>query len=558
MTTNNPYGITGVDGEAPIYDPNGRFQVWALSEIYRGGPGENRYVPKVGDLVEDMDLGLSYKVVALPLTTLVAQLVERKAIATDGEFDDILLGPGPGTQSDTYRCYLDRSVMPYSLTVDARLTVAGTMCRTARIFRGADLTDQGHIVAHMYDSSGNILGDQIPLELVVQTGNISVRTVPVAYTTEDLPDNEIVTAVFYSDVGSVVSKRQMLIENTAFVRQANLGMKYITDISLKCPFLSQTDADKIELPMNVILSGVNMIGVVHYNDGSTIELPVDGTKFAMLGIDSLVATVVGQRTAVSLRYRPSAGEVLYGGQVGQFVHKSRSYTVEIMQQEGAYSVKLFPYPVWIDGVNGYTLRWYLYNGDRNVTYDVTGEIEYPEGTPAWNPILYGVNQRLTVAVNLQHVNGAFKDYRHVQTIDIVLRVAGTDRTGSNWTIAFEQGQNPPYGQTTHANITIINSNLAKIKLDMGLTTQEAWLAKLYLNTKPIIDQSREVDPPTPTHFRFNVGGTEYEYPIAQWNGELQVGSGLVNSGTLFVEFVKRTPETDLYLSVAGMPIWQAS
>lgn len=556
-TSNNPYGVSGTDGQQPIYDPNGRYQVFSIKEIYTGGVGEGRYVPKVGDRVDDVDLGLSYRVTSLDLATLVPRLTEIKPITSSGEFDDILLGPGPGTQSDTYRVYLDRSVMPYSLAVDARLSVKGSMCRTARIFRGSDLTDQGNIIAHMYDPQGNIIGDMIPLELVATPGNVTERTVPVAYTTEDLPDNEIVTAVFYSDVGSVVSKRQLVVENTAFIRQANLGMKYITDISLKCPFLSSADSNVIELPINVLLPGVNMIGVVHYSDGSTAEYPVDGTKFAMLGAQNYVASTPGQKGYLSLRYRPSVNEVIYGAGTGEFTHKSKGYVVVAKQQEGIYSVKLFAAPVWIDGVHGYTLRWYLYNGDRNVTYDVTGLVEFPANTPAWLPTQYGVNQRLTVAIDLQKVNGAYKAYRHVQTIEIVLRTPGSERGNTNWTIGYEVGQNPPYGENVHADVQLINANLYKLKLGMGLSTQAEWLDKLYYSAKPIVDQQREVNPPEPTHYRIKIGTTVYEFPISQWNSEQMVGNGLTNSGTMFIQFVRRTPDADLQLAVAGVPVWMA-
>lgn len=555
---NNPYGIVGTDKVAPFYTPNAKYEIFSMDQVYKGGPGEGRYVPKIGDRIDDLPLGLSYRVTSLDLATLICQYIEIKPIASSGEFDDILLGPGPGTQSDTYRIYLDRSVIPYSLAVDARLSVKGTMCRYARIFRGSDLTNQGNIIAHTYDSQGNIIGDMIALELVANPGNISERTVPVAYTMEDLPDNEIVTVVFYSDVGSVVSKRQLVVENTAFIRQANLGLKYITDISLKCPFLSATDSTTIELPLNVLLPGVNMTGVVHYSDGSTAELPVDGTKFAMLGLEAYTATTPGQKGYLSLRYRPSSNEVLYGGGSGEFTHKSKKFTVVAKQQEGTYSVKLFPYPVWVDAVHGYSLKWFLYNGDRNVTYDVTGLVEFPANTPAWMPTQYGVNQRITVAINLQNVNGTYKNYRHIQTVEIILRGAATERNTTNWTVGFEVGQSPLYGDGIHADLTFINSNLYKLKVDAGFTTQADWLQALYYNTKPIIDTTKETAPPVPTHYRITVGSTEYEFPISQWNSETTVGAGLVNSGTAFLRFIRRLPDTDLHLAVAGIALWQTT
>lgn len=556
----NGLGVTGTDGHSPIYDPEGRFQVWAMHEIYQGEYGENRYVPKVKDLVKDMDTGLEYRVVGLDLATLIPTLDQMDTIPS-GEIndDDLLLGVGPGTQSDTYRVYLDKSVIPYSLAVDARLSVAGTMAAYARIFKGADLTDQGNIVSLVYDSAGNIIGNKIPLELVAyrqdEGVNIATKTIPVCQTMANLQDGEIVTTVIYSDVGHVVSKRQLLVENTAFIRTANLSTKYITDISMECPFLSGTDPRLINLPINVTLSGLNIFGVVHYSDGTFQRMPIDGTKFAVLGLDSYLATWVDNETSVSLRYRLSAGEVAYGSQVGEFAHLSETYKIKTIQQDGAYSVKLYCYPVWLNAVDGYTLRWYLYNSDRDVVYNVTGQIEYALNSPAFNPIQYGVNQRLNVAVNLQAVNGAYRNYRHAQTVEVVLWRQGTERQ-TNWTVGFEMGQNPPFGDNnSHAKLEFVNTNLYRLDLSNGATTQDEWLERMYYRTKPIIDQERELVPPIPSHFRLRFGNFDLEFPIESWNLVHQVGNGLAVNGTVFIEFIQRTPLNDLQLSVAALPLW---
>lgn len=554
-------GITGsVDGKTPIYNPEARFTVWALTEIYQGTIGENRYVPKIGDMVKDMDLGLEYKVTAINQATLIPTLTIIRAIPS-GDFtaEDLLLGVGPGTQSDTYRVYRDASVIPNALAVDARLQVAGTMASYCRIFRGPDLTNQGDVISGFYDTQGNLLSDRIPLEVVAIPGggNVSIKTVPVCYTMDDLPDGEVVTAVFYSDAGGVVSKRQLLIENTAFIRAANTPARYITGISLECPFLSSSDNRLINLPINVLLTGVNMLGVVHYSDGSQVKMPVDGTKFALLGMDGYIATVVDQQASLVLRYRLSPDEVVYGHGVGEFPHISEPFRIKTAQADGSYSVKLFCYPVWTNAIDGYTLRWYMYNADRTTVYNVTGLVEFSSNGPAFNPIAYGINQRLSVAVNLQAVNGAYRDYRHVQTVEVILWGPATDRDDTNWSIAFDIGQNPPYGvDPHHALIEFVNVNLYRLNLASGATTEAEWLQKLYYASKPLIDQQRELVPPAPTHFRLRFGNYDLEYQINEWNETKQIGNGLANNGTVFIEFIKRTPQSDMQLAVGALPIWQ--
>jgi hypothetical protein len=560
-------GIVGSDGRVPIYNPESRFQVFKLSELFMGpgSPGRERYVPNIDDLVIDMDLdGLQYKVVSVDPATLIPTLREMKPPKSSGDMsdEDLLLGPGPGTQSDTYRVYLDKSVMPYTLAVDARLSVAGTMASYCRIFRGADLTNAGNIISLLYDSSGTVISNRVPLEMVgliddtngQGQSNISIKTVPVCYTTQDVPNGEVVTAVFYSDAGNVISKRQLLLEHTSFIRSSALGTKHITHISLECPFLSQSNPNLIELPINVLLTGLNLFGVVHYSDGSRRRMPVDGTKFSMLGLERFIATVVDQSVDLVLTYRLSNDEASYNASAGEFRFVRQNYRIKVMQQSGAYNVKLYCYPVWMNEVDGYDLRWFLYTGNRDVTYDVTNYIEYATNSPVFNPIRYGINQQLNVAVNLQRVNGSYRNYRHAQIISVVLYGPGTDRD-TNWTIAFDPSQNPPFGEDNYANLEFINYNLYKLKLDVGAADIQEWLERLYYRTRPLIDQFKEQVPPAPTHFRLRFGTQDLIYPISQWNTEFTVANGLENNKTLFVEFIKRTPDTDLLLSIAGMPIY---
>jgi hypothetical protein len=557
-------GIYGTDGVTPIYDADGRFQIWALSELFMGSaisPGDHRYVGKIGDLVVDTDLFLWYIITNIDLATLAPTLVEKTAPVSSGAptDEDILLGTGPGTTNDAFRVYVDTSVNPHTVAVDAACELKGSLISYVRIFRGADLTDQGNILSLIYDSAGNIVGDKIPLEkvLVPSGTNVAIWAVPVCYTMQEPPNGEQVTIVGYSDAGGVVYKRSLTVENTAFIRAPNAATKYITGISLECPFLSTSDPRVINLPQNVLLPGLNMMGVVHYSDGSIIKMPVDGTKFTLLGLDAYLATVVGQQVSVVLRYQLSAGEVAYTLQVGQVPQISETYKVVTAVEDNAYSVKLFGYPEWLDSISGYRLRWWMYTGNRDVVYDVTGLVDYSQSPAPFNPTLYGAQQTIVVGLNLNAVNGSYRNFRHVQTETLALIGPGTQRT-TNWQIYFDQNQIPPYGINNHADLTFVNSNLYHLKYDMGETDVNAWLARVYIAARPLIDPTKEQAPLTPTHFRIKYGAFDYVFPISQFGAEQIVGNGLNNNDTLYIEFLFRTPDTDLQLAIAGLPIYQTN
>ena len=384
-----------------------------------------------------------------------------------------------------------------------------------------------------------------------------MKCVPVCYTSEQLPDGEVVTAVFYSDAGHVVSKRQLLVENTAFIRSSDAGTKYVSDISLESPFLSTSDPTLIQYPLNVPLSGLSLMGRVHYSDGSSLAMPVDGSKFAIFGLENYVATVVGQKLPLVLRYNLSVGEVAYGLSVGSERFISESFKAMTLPANGAYSVKLFGYPVWIDAINGYRLEWFLLNLDRQTVYRATPHVTINANTRAFDPIAYGINQRLSVSVNLQDLNPSYTAYVHTQTTDIVLLGQGTELT-TNWTIAFDPGQNPVFGTNNKAVTTFINQNLMKVRIDLGETVKQTWLERIYYRSLPLFDSNREIRAPEPDYFALYVGNNVIEYPIEQWNSDLVVDRALADTDTLFVKFFKRTVDNDLQLSVIGLPIHQSN
>src|ERR1035437_1218023 len=125
----NTGGVVGTDNVSPIYNADRRWQVWNMDEIYLGGIANNKYVPKINDVIFEIvgNTITKYIVTDISLTTMLPTYVEENTTPVSTEFtgEDILLGVGPGTQSDTYRVYIDKSVTPYRLAVDARLKVAG-------------------------------------------------------------------------------------------------------------------------------------------------------------------------------------------------------------------------------------------------------------------------------------------------------------------------------------------------------------------------------------------------------------------------------------------------
>jgi hypothetical protein len=554
---------TGTDGGVPTLGSainNGMFHIWSLYEIYRGQAGLNMFIPRVNDYVVD-NLGANdwFRVTAVDPTTYIPTLVPLttapNAVMSAG---DLLQGVGPGTLADTFRVYLDQSVIPYVFAVDQACFFPGPDVVAVKIFTGSDFSNNNNCVSALYDQSGRLISQAIPTvpqQVTYPNGMVGqAMTVPVCYTNQQLPDGTPVTLIAYSAEGAVVSKRQLLVENTQFIRSADSGVKYVTSIQLSSPFLSQTDPNLIQFPVNVLTSGLNLMGIVNYSDGSSIELPVDGTKFQILGFDSFVSSIVGQQFKVILKYNLSPDEAVYQAddQSNQnFI--TEIYTCVTTNNDGAYTLKLYAFPVWINAISGYRLEWYLYDLDRSDFWDVTSKVTFSPTSPAFQPLVYGSLQNITAELQLNSVDSSFTNYIFTQTVGITLLQRG-DQVNP-WQVQFTPGQQPPYGPGTLAAVQEIQANQWTINLGSAYASQDAWLQGMYYNTQPLTDPDQEAAIPVPNYFAIQLpDGTQMECPLSQWNSTLSTGVSLSGVTTLFVTFFLRTSTNDLELSVAGVPV----
>ena len=547
-------GITGVDGNSPVYDPLARWCIWELKEIWDGTVGQGRYVPKVSDYVIESSSYTTFIVDSIDPITLIPMLREIRPNGNSGVLSeaDILFGTGSASNPDTYRIYIDKSTQPFTMAIDSRLKIYGSMTSYCKIFKGADLGGTGQVISMMYNNSGVFSSNNVPLEMVAIDNhtNYHIKTVQPCKTIHDLEDGELVTAVIYSDNGHVVTKRQLLVENTAFIRSVDVSTKYVSHISLKSPFLSLTNDSLIEFPVNVPTNALNLIGVVHYNDGSKLELPVDGTRFKMLGISQYLSAIVGQEINTVLSYSLAPNEVAYAGVVSSGHFITEPYTLRTVNPNYSYSVKLYAYPEWVDEISGYRLNWWLFNLDRNVKFDVTSMVQFNPALGAYDPKAYGVTQRKSVAINLHDVSAAFKNFLHTQLVDITLYGKPVDTT-TPWTVAHESAiSRVAYGLDLIAR----KSSYYVLNVASGITDPKIWLDRVYKQTYPLIDATRELNPPSPTHIQVTYNGETVEVPIDLWAADLTFSTGVTIHRNVHITFIKRSGSEITYLSQAAMII----
>lgn len=540
----------------PIFSQDRRWQMWSIDEIYTGPADPGEFVPNVNDAVFSWDDGL-YRVMSVDNITGLSVLEARPfnnnivgAMQTD-----VLLGSGPGTDGDYYRVYINSSVSPATLAIDHRLHIYGSDASYIKVFRGTDISLTGHVISAMF-SGATLISENIPLETVVTPGVVHVKTPQTAWSIENLNDGEMVTAVVYNTGNQVISIAKLIVKNSNFIRSVDTSKKYIVGIELLSDFLSNTNTNLLELPANITLQSTLLQGKVRYNDGTSLILPVDGTRFQLAGLESMTASYTGQHEELTLIYNLLPNEYSYIASQplpNRFI--TEDYDVTVIESEGAYTVKLFVVPTWQQSPARWLLKFYLYDISRDTVLDVTSHIQYSTAVPAFNGTLLDVAQTIIVSLNLQDVSPSYNYYRYPQSVKVTLKNSGTNSTVfSYWQVQYENAVY--FGSGLFAKVAIDELDLSKTKLDLslGLTEVDDWLHEVYFPSLPL-KLASEATPPTPTHVRLVIGALVRELTIAEallWVRTLP--TTIVQGSTVLLQFFRREGLQDSELSITSMNV----
>lgn len=543
-------------GKVPVYDPDRGFRVWLDNEIYTGPNGTGTMVPNLGDAKLIWNIGWHRCITVDPSSKLSTWVFWQFTEQNDIDNIDILLGVGPGYTSETFRAYLDTKVKPHRLQVDSRCHTYGTMSSHYKVFLGTDISESGRVISAYYDADDNYTGENVPFELVARSDvdNLSIKAPMAGFCSLPLKDGELVTLVAYNSLNGVVGINKLLIKNTKFIRRSEAGKLAITHISLTSPWLADDVENTLRIPMNLPLEALSLRGKVHYSNGHVRDVPIDGAKMTLYGLDNYVSTINGQPAPLVLTYKLSPNEATTGAQGGAQYHISIPYRAISTEVAGTYSVKLYPVPEWKDEFTGWIIQWYLYNLDRGDFYPVTNLVEMGTNSTPYDPMLFGTKQYITVAVDMQRVDPRLAQYRHVQTMAITLTDNGL-ADSTPYYIEFDPGQDPDFGGNYACRVTYESVGNYKVNLSNGILSLQEWLDKLYYAVKPLYDRQTETGPLLPTHFVLNLNGFRTKYPLARWNTILDsVTGGRPGSGAM-IEWVREVSGSTLQLACTPLKIY---
>ena len=542
-------GVVGMDGYTPIYQPDARWAMWSIHDIYLGQQGQNKFVPKEGDYVIEPDSGEMFKVSSLSQVTFIPDLAPvqiKKQITIEEITSETALN---------HRLYFDKSIFPHTLSVDGFLRVYGSSSSFARIYKGR-IIDPTKIISRRYNNSGVFIGHDVPLELVAFNShdNYAIKSIPTCNTDQTLLTGEECTVVIYDSSGKVKAKTICIVEETTFVAQAYAEQKYITEIFLKSAFITDTGSTDINYPVNLPVQSFNPIGVVQYNDGTQIEYPVDGVKFALDGMDQFVSTIIGHRVPLVLRYQMDPTESGLASVTVDGKRITRPYSMIVSSPNTSYNAKLYVYPVWQDSNSGYRLSAYLTNLDRNISLDVSSHIALSGNSPSFNPTAYGITQRLIFNLNLANVSTVFNHFLHVQTVDIILRAPASDSSIQNiWEVA-SQVPSPGAYYGTNLRATVDSATRKKVSIHNNIATVDEFINKVYKPTNALFNPATETTPLRPTHIEVSYVNESVVLPISDFSSAIQLTQEVQTLSNVTVTFLRQSTSGYLKLSVAAMTV----
>lgn len=576
--------VVGSDGHSPEYQPDARWTIWSIDEIYLGGPGLNRFVPKINDYVVEPTTGQLYIVTDLNTVTYIPELTPIQLI---NQSSNILLS----STNDNYRIYYDKSTSPYILAPDALIHIYSDTASYARIYKG-QFIDSNNIISRMYDNSNNFIGFDIPLVNVAFNSftNYHIKSIPPCWTNANLQSGDVCCIAVFSATGKVVSKIICIVEETTYVAPQFAEQNYVANISLVGPYVDSIQ-DKLLLPANIDLSTTVFTGRVHYSDNTTVDYPIipgDPTLVMSLdGLSILPNNAVGHTFLVSLRYRLGPNEAAIATLNVNNAIVTRPYTVEIVNNNFSVNTKIYAFPVWRN--NQYELDYFLINLDRtNLYYVPPSAVSIIQGNYDPN-LLTGQSQRFKVSLNTSSVP-AFPVSGIIISQDLIVAL-NTQATSPPtppsspfpyWLVYL----NPPpvtgnynnnnhlaYGSYVVSSVDYgllairDSSNPNRVRVDNNLSLTQ-FLEFVYRRTYPLIHPNIDLDQngnpvlPQPTHIEVRTvttNGPEVVIkPISQYNTDFVFNGNLILNSNLYIVFRREGALNNnsylFTLSVAGMLI----
>jgi len=535
-----------------IYDPD----IHPVDDIKR------YVVPKENWLVYDVPNGVILRVAhvdteATNKSTLVPwDMINGDPSQTSEQ--DWIFGLKGGPMIGEALLSIDYTQRPNVAKVDSTIMRPGAAY--AKVYKGNAAIESNNIGVQ-YNSNLVITQKQVPVKLaeIIDRTNISIYTTGSFSVTENeeaLPNGTRCYLAFFDEGDNFIPPAQLLrVQHSSYMKDHQLGTKYLEEIELVTPWFTDTlNPELLVVPINVTIPSVELRAIAHYSDGSSSPPgPINSPPFSLYGLAEYRPTWPGQEGELVLTRKLLDNEQHAVAEPGNPDFKKRTYRIQAGPVKGAWSPKIYTYPVWDPAISGYSLRHWLYDLDRRYAIDVTQFVTFNQLSQPWRPSTYGVSQSLVFNLNLRDVSVLNASITFMQYTTITLR-APISGSGKRWEVSFSQ--NMPFFGDKYLQVTNAGVN-TKFTLANGFANKAAWLEGMYRGVAPAYNRLDEEKAPDPTHFYLchPTDGRKWLYSVDAWNQTSGINIELQHGQTWLLQWVNRNSSgTELQLACSGVTI----
>ena len=565
----------GGSGQVPSNDPQIRNEgdlkrVWYLDQIFNPDihPLSDLplyIVPLEGELVHDVPNHRILEVSHVDrYATWKTTFVNYFLLPEKDESDyDLFPSHEYGFLQGELALAIDYSVRPPVARVDSNAVAPNAAY--GMIYLGAIIGEKGKIISAVY-AGQDFIDNKIPVSPVVYDNLenkviVGADSFSVQLNEAALPNGTRCTLVYYDTAGRPIPPTYpLVVQHCAYLRDHQLDRRYVKSIELLAPwFTNSTKPNTMFVPVNLPLVAVEFRAVVHYNDGSSEEMPVNSFNgnngFSLIGVDQYKPTTPGQISdALVLTYAFKENEQALIAQPGAPNFMSASYEIVATPSQGAYSPRIYTYPYW-DPAVGYRLKHYLTDLDRKYCRDVTDQVTLNEASPVFEGMKFGEEQPLIFNLNMRDVSASYEPWSFIQYTTITLYNAAT-AVGRKWDVRHSYSRPPFNNMTVEFYPQVGGGNVARFADVQGVA---GFLDKGYWAFEPIYDPRTEVKAPTPTHFDLIKvdGTTRTAIPIDSFYTLPITDLPLATGDTLYIRWVRRDQTgAELQLGVSASVVRQ--
>jgi len=507
-----------------------QFHVWRIDELYFGGPVTpgTKFRPRVGDEVVDWDFGVyrvaDVSVEGIPTLEVKIRFNEESSIDLDSK--SLITALSQYQPNSATAVFFDDSTNPFTVTVDSRYPVLGLDSETMIFFRGTNTSVNGEVISQVFNANGDLVGNEVSLIAIDATRPAIKRPIPFN-TTKRLTAGEIVTGVTYNAASGPTSRTLFVVQESAANRPADLAGVFIEDIRIKSPLLSPTDATLLLNKAGTSFATSLVDAEILYSDGTISSRVIDGNKMRLLGLNNFDTSALIRPKRIILAYYPDPSEpYINANGVGTATHISKVYYLANVEQTTEFALKLFAIPKFVNNAAGYKLEWRLCNLERDLDLDVTNDVVVRR-LDGSNFITtdYGNKQELTISLAMDAIiPNTYNGHVHTQKTNITVELPTS--TGKDPILIDYLGDEINiYGTGLRASAG--TGTGGKIWFGNNKATLNEWLSYLYNGITALYDRDLMVEPPRPTHFRYEYEGvTSPEYAVGQWNTQLPKAAGI--------------------------------